>query len=183
MEWVTRGRAHVLGDDVPHDGGVIAFDLVTARITDPEKIIPHLFAQIDPELIHDIQPGDIIVGGKNFLAGKAHNTGLIGMKFLQLTILCESMGVRAFQGVVATAIPCLTYCHGIRQFVKNGDELEVNFLTGQVSNLSQKTTITFQGVDPGVQKMIEKDGLKGMLKEYLEEHPELRIPLERNVND
>ncbi|SMC55528.1 hypothetical protein [Polynucleobacter kasalickyi] len=181
MEWVIRGHAHVLGDDIPHDGGVIAFDMVTARITDPEKIIPHLFAQIDPELIHRIQPGDVIVGGKNFLAGKAHNTGLLGMKSLQLTILCESMGVRAFQGVVATAIPCLTQCHGIRQFVNNGDELEVNYLTGQVLNLSQNTSITFPAIDQGVQKMIEKDGLKGMLIEYLEEHPELRMPLEGKV--
>jgi 3-isopropylmalate/(R)-2-methylmalate dehydratase small subunit len=181
MEWVIRGHAHVLGDDIPHDSGVISFDMVTARITDPEKIIPHLFAQIDPDLIHRIRPGDIIVGGKNFLAGKAHNTGLLGMKFLHLTILCESMGVRAFQGVVATAIPCLTKCHGIAEFVKNGDELEVNFLTGQVINLSQNTTMTYPGLDQGVQKMIEKDGLKGMLKEYLDEHPELRIPLEERV--
>ena len=177
MEWLVRGKAHVLGDDVPHDGGVIAFEMVTARITDPEKIIPQLFAQIDPELIQRIQPGDIIVGGKNFLAGKAHNTGLIAMKYLNLTILCESMGVRAFQGVVATAIPCLTQCYGITQQVNNGDELEVNYLTGKVLNLSQNTSMSFSGMDQGVKNMIEKDGLKGLLIEYLEQHPELRTPL------
>ena len=177
MEWLVRGKAHVLGDDVPHDGGVIAFEMVTARITDPEKIIPQLFAQIDPKLIQRIKPGDIIIGGKNFLAGKAHNTGLIAMKFLNLTILCESMGVRAFQGVVATAIPCLTQCHGIAQLVNNGDDLEVNYLTGMVLNLTQNTTMSFSGMDQGVKTMIERGGLKGMLVEYLEHHPELKIPL------
>jgi 3-isopropylmalate/(R)-2-methylmalate dehydratase small subunit len=177
MEWIRKGRAHVLGDDIAHDGGIIAFEMVTARVTEPEKIIPHLFAQIDPSLISRVQPGDFIVGGKNFLAGKAHNNGLIGMRALQLSILCESMGVRAFQGVVATAIPCLTNCEDITRLVKDGDLIEMNFITGEFRNLSQGLSASYSGIDDGVRTMIEKDGLKGLLIEHLEKHPEMRTPI------
>ena len=50
-----RGRVHVLGHDVPHDGGVMAFDIVLSRVTDPIHLVPHLFAEIDPGLQARIQ--------------------------------------------------------------------------------------------------------------------------------
>ena len=54
--WKTRARCHVLGDNVLHDGGVIRFDFVTGRVTDPAQIIPELFREIDPTLMERIKP-------------------------------------------------------------------------------------------------------------------------------
>jgi 3-isopropylmalate/(R)-2-methylmalate dehydratase small subunit len=173
MEWTTKGRAHVLGDDILHDGGVIGFDAVLGRITDPEVLIPRLFAEVDPTRAARIRPGDFIVAGRNFLAGKAHNNGLFAFKALGLRILCESMGTRAFQGVVAMAIPCLTTCAGITRLVADGDEIEVDMLAGDVHNLTQGTQARYPGVADGVRDMVEQGGLRGVLLAHLASHPEL----------
>lgn len=175
MEWTTIGRAHVLGNDIPHDGGVISFDAVLARLTDPQELIPRLFAQVDPGLAAKIQPGDFIVAGTNFLAGKAHNNGLLAMKALGLRILCESMGTRAFQGVVGLALPCLTNCAGIKTLIADGDEIQVDFLSGVVKNLSKKAEARYGGVADGVKTMIEEGGMHGVLTAHLKNHPELGV--------
>lgn len=175
MLWTTVGRAHVLGNNIPHDGGVMSFDAVLARITDPQELIPRLFAQVDPALAARINPGDFIVAGTNFLAGKAHNNGLIAMKALGLRILCESMGVRAFQGVVGLALPCLTSCVGVTSLVADGDEIEVDFLSGQVRNLSKGTQAAYPGLPAGVKDMIEAGGMLGLLTSHLKNHPELGV--------
>jgi 3-isopropylmalate/(R)-2-methylmalate dehydratase small subunit len=175
MDWTTNGRAHVLGDNVPHDGGVIAFDAVLSRTTDPQLLIPRLFAEVDPGLAARIRPGDFIVAGRNFLAGKAHNNGLIAMKALGLRILCESMGTRAFQGVVALAIPCLCACPGITGLVADGDEIRADLLSGEVRNLTQGTQARYAGVAAGVRNMVEQGGLRGLLEAHLRNHPELAV--------
>lgn len=168
-----KGIAHVLGDNVPHDGAVMSFDIVLSRVTDPQQLIPHLFAELDPGLRERIKPGDIIVAGKNFLSGKAHNAGLIAMKALGLAIICESMSVRAFQGVVALAIPVLIKCEGITQYVQSGDEIAVDFLTGEIVNLTRSETRKFPPMDPAIRKLVEGDGMRGTLVEHLANHPEL----------
>ena len=175
MQWTTVGHAHVLGNNIPHDGGVMSFDVVLARTTDPQELIPRLFAEVDPLLAAKIKPGDFIVAGHNFLAGKAHNNGLLAMKALGLRILCESMGTRAFQGVVGLALPCLTNCVGITGLVADGDEIQVDFLSGLVKNLTQSTQAAYTGVPEGVKKMIEEGGMLGLLTSHLKNHPELGV--------
>jgi 3-isopropylmalate/(R)-2-methylmalate dehydratase small subunit len=176
MEWKTTGHAHVLGDDILHDGGVIRFDFVTGRVTDPEILIPQLFAEIDPTLIQRIKPGDFIVAGRNFLAGKAHNNGLIAMKALGLRILCESMPFRSFRAVTALALPAMTQCAGVRDLVADGDEIEADFATGLVKNLSRGTEGQFTPVARDIQVMLEEGGMRGMLAAHLSRHPELAVP-------
>jgi 3-isopropylmalate/(R)-2-methylmalate dehydratase small subunit len=177
MNWKKRGRVHRLGDNVPHDAGVMAFDIVLSRTTDPQELIPHLFAEIDPLLAQRIRPGDLIVAGRNFLAGKAHNAGLIAMKALDMGILCESMPVRAFQGVVAFALPALIQCEGISAFVADGDELEVDFERGTVTRVATGETMSYGPMAPDIRKMMELGGMTGMLASHLKNHPELGQPL------
>lgn len=173
MDWQRRGKAHVLGHDFPHDGGVMAFDIVLARITDPAELIPHLFAEVDPTLAGRLERGDVIVAGRNFLAGKAHNAGLIALKAMGISLVCESMSVRALQGVVALALPALVNCTGVTQEVQDGDVIDVDFLAGTVINNRNGRRLSYPGLPPEVRSIIENGGMKGMLTAHLAAHPEL----------
>lgn len=174
--WRSRGRAHVLGDDIPHDGGVIHFRFVTSRITEPQEIIPCLFDEVDPTLKDRLKAGDFIVAGKNFLCGKAHNNGLIGLKALGIRILCESMPYRSFRATTGLALPLMIQCEGISRFVHDGDEIEVDFATGEVADLTTGERRTYPPLAPDVRSMIEQGGMRGLLAKYLEDHPELAEP-------
>ncbi len=174
--WKTRGKCHVLGDNVPHDGGVIRFDLVTARVHEPDKLIPHLFDEVDPTLKERLKPGDFIVAGKNFFSGKAHNQGMIAMKALGLRVLCESMPFRSFRAATGVALPCLIHCEGITGWVKDGDEIEADFSTGVVTNLGTGRTEKFPPIPSEIKSIVEEGGMQGMLAEWLRTHPELSVP-------
>jgi len=171
--WKIRGTAHLLGDNVPHDGGVIRFDLVTARVQDPAQLIPHLFDEIDPTLKERIKPNDFIIAGKNFFCGKAHNQGMIAMKALGLRVLCESMPFRSFRAATGVALPCLIHCEGITSWIDNGDEIEADFSTGLVTNLKSGRTVRYPSIPPEIKAILEEGGMPGMLAAWLRDHPEL----------
>lgn len=171
--WKTRGNAHVLGDDVPHDGGVIRFDLVTARVQDPAQLIPYLFDEIDQTLKERVKPGDFIVAGKNFFCGKAHNQGMIAMKALGLRVLCESMPFRSFRAATGVALPCLVHCEGITGFIANGDYIEADFDSGIVTNLKSSQSQHYPAIPREIKSILEEGGMRGMLAAWLRDHPEL----------
>jgi 3-isopropylmalate/(R)-2-methylmalate dehydratase small subunit len=171
--WTQKGRAHVLGDNIPHDGGMISFDKVIGRVIDPTELVPLLFKEIDPTLASRIKPGDFIVAGKNFLAGKAHNNALYALKALNVGILCESMSVRAYQGVYNLAVCCLKDCENISRLTDDGDELAVDYSSGRVHNLSKAQSYMFPPIPAGVQTIIQHGGTTGMLARHLQNHPEL----------
>lgn len=176
--WKTRGNCHVLGDNVPHDGGVIRFDLVTARVQDPSQLIPHLFDEVDPTLKERLKSGDFIVAGKNFFCGKAHNQGMIAMKALGLRVLCESMPFRSFRAATGVALPCLIHCEGITEWIKTGDEIEVDFNAGAVKNLKTERSESYPAIPPEIKAILEEGGMRGMLSGWLRDHPELGQPAE-----
>ena len=175
--WKTRGKCHALGDNVPHDGGVIRFDLVTARVQDPDQLIPHLFDEIDPTRKKTFKPGDFIVAGKNFFCGKAHNQGMIAMKALGLRVLCESMPFRSFRAATGVALPCLIHCEGITKWVKEGDEIEADFDTGVVRNITTDRSEQYPAIPSEIKSIIEEGGMRGMLTAWLRDHPELGQPI------
>jgi 3-isopropylmalate/(R)-2-methylmalate dehydratase small subunit len=171
--WKTRGKCHVLGDNIPHDGGVIRFDLVTARVQDPAQLIPYLFDEIDPKLKDKLKPGDFIVAGQNFFCGKAHNQGMIAMKALGLRVLCESMPFRSFRAATGVALPCLIHCKGITHLVADGDLIEADFETGIVRNLTTDQSERYPALAPEIKSIIEEGGMRGMLAAWLRDHLEL----------
>ena len=171
--WKTRCTCHMLGDNVPHDGGVIRFDLVTSRVQDPAQLIPYLFGEIDPTLKERVKPGDFIVAGKNFFCGKAHNQGMIAMKALGLRVLCESMPFRSFRAATGVALPCLIHCEGVTGFISDGDEIEADFDTGVVINLKSGQSRRYPSIPLEIKSILAEGGMRGMLAAWLRDHPEL----------
>jgi 3-isopropylmalate/(R)-2-methylmalate dehydratase small subunit len=151
--------------------------MIAGRVTDPEKLIPHLFEGYDPTLLPKIKPGDFIVAGKNLGCGKPHTGGYIAMEALGLRILCESMPGTIVRATMSLALPCMAHCEGIRDFIRDGDEIEADYETGEVVNLSTGERRNYPPIPAEAREMILRGGVKGLLKHWLETHPEMGTPL------
>ncbi len=179
--WKTRGRCHVYGDDLPHDNGIMDFKYIIERQTDPKILIPHLMAAVDPDFVKRIQQGDFLISGRRFGIGKAHTTAYIAMDSLGMRILCESTFEKVIRGAMNLGMPIMSQCDGITSVVSTGDEIEVDMITGEVSNLTTGQSFNYPPIPPMMREIIENGGRKGFLEKWLATHPELAQPMETQV--
>ncbi len=171
--FLKRGLCHVFGDGVPHDEGVMAFKYAIERVTDPKLLIPHLFEQVDQTFAARVKSGDIVVAGKNFCCGKPHIQGYIAMAALGMAVLCESMPHKSLRRAVSVGLPVLTGCAGGTAFVRNGDEIEVDFESGAARNITTGAETHFAPMPPILRDIVANGGSAGSLRAWLAAHPEL----------
>ena len=167
VHWQYRGRAYVLGHDIPHDNAMMPFEFVITRVMDPKLLIPHLFEGIRPGLGEKLRKGDVIVGGRNFSKGKSHIQAYIALRELGVGVLCESMPYNTYRQLIGRGIPFLSGCVGIADETDDGDEVDVDLLTGAFHNLTRGTERQFKPVDATIARYIELGGMMGALREWV----------------
>lgn len=177
-KWVSRGRCHVYGPDVAHDNGLIDFDIVRARETNPDVLMPRLLKDMDPGFIDRVRPNDFIIAGERFGAGKAHTTAYIAMAKLNMRVLCESSFGNVVMGAANLGVPILAHCTGISSVLQMGEEIEVDLLAGTVVRLGSNETLHYAPLPEDLRQIIEVGGRRGLLEKYLDAHPEMKTPLE-----
>ena len=117
-----KGKVWVLGDDIDTDI-IIPTEYLALKTIDDMK--PHAFSPLRPELAGKIQPGDIIVAGKNFGCGSSRE---------QAPEVIKALGIRA---VIARSYARIFFRNSINNGlllienndlcgdIKEGDEIEV----------------------------------------------------------
>jgi 3-isopropylmalate/(R)-2-methylmalate dehydratase small subunit len=165
FQWVLRGRCYKLGHDVPHPGGVIPARFITAREMDPTILMPQLFAETDPGFPERSRPGDIIVTGRNFGMGPKGN-GYVAMHGLGLGLLCESMSVQAYRAAISTGLRVLNRCANITDDCETGNDLEVDFLTGDFINHTTGLKRVLPPVPEALRELVAHGGNEGWLKHW-----------------
>lgn len=163
--WKLAGRCYKLGHDVPHPGGVIPERLITARETDPQKLIPHLFEATDPGFHGRAKAGDIIVTGRNFGMGPKSN-GYIAMQALGLGLVCESMPFLAYRAAVGSGVRVLTDCLNVTDLCDTGDELEVDFENGLFVNRTRDIRKQYPPLPDALREIVALGGNTGWLKRW-----------------
>lgn len=175
-QWTRRGRAHVYENDLAHDGQIVPQAAISMRITEGEQAVPWLFKEYDSEFSQRVRPGDFVVAGRNFGCGKPHTTGYLGMSHLGMAVLCDSMPFVVSRALMNIGLPYLTGLEAPHRHIETGDDLEVDFATGSVRNLTRDLEMRAPALNPSVRSMIELGGVSGMLRDWLARHPELGQP-------
>jgi len=165
---VLRGRAWVFGDDISTDH-IAPGRLFHLRTNLPE-LAKHVLEDADPEFAGAVDPGDFIVGGRNFGLGSSREHAPRIIKLAGVgAVLAQSFARIFFRNAVNVGLPALQ-CD--TSGIAAGDELEVDLLAGEIRDLTRDRVIPFAPL-PEVMVTILEDG---GLVEHVKQHGGFALP-------
>ena len=157
----AKGRVFKYGDNVDTDVIIPARYLNTP---DAKELAAHCMEDIDPEFIHKVQKGDIIVGGANFGCGSSREHAPLAIKTAGVSCVIAATFARIFyRNSINIGLPILE-CPAASAAIQNGDKVKVDFDTGVITDETTGETFQAQPFPPFIQNIIQAGGLMNSLK-------------------
>ena len=123
-----------------------------------------LFEDIDKDFVKNVKEGDFIVANKNFGCGSSREHAPIAIKASGVSCVIASTFARIFyRNSINIGLPILE-CDEAVKAINNGDELEVDFSTGEIKNLTKNESYQGEAFPEFMQKIIDNDGLIGYIR-------------------
>mgnify|MGYP006280955163 CR=1 FL=1 len=153
----------ILEDDIDTD---MIFHNRYLTITDIAEMGQYTFDNLDgyEDFAEKVDPGDIIITGKNFGSGSSRQQAVDCFKSLGVPlILAQSFGAIYERNAINAAMPILTYDRQMidELEIENGDEITVNVKTGRVKNHSNEKTAHIESFSDVQMDIYKRGGLLG----------------------
>ena len=156
------GFVHKYPDNVDTDVIIPARYLNTP---DAKELAAHCMEDIDPEFIHKVQKGDIIVGGANFGCGSSRGHAPLAIKTAGVSCVIAATFARIFyRNSINIGLPILE-CPAASAAIQNGDKVKVDFDTGVITDETTGETFQAQPFPPFIQNIIQAGGLMNSIAE------------------
>ncbi len=157
----VKGRVFKYGDNVDTDVIIPARYLNTS---DAKELASHCMEDIDVNFVKNVKKGDIIVANKNFGCGSSREHAPLAIKTAGVSCVIASTFARIFyRNSINIGLPILECDEAVKN-IDAGDELEVDFKTGVIKNLTKNQQYKGEGFPEFMQKIIDNDGLIGYIK-------------------
>ena len=157
-----KGRVAFIFEEIDFDVDQIV-GVKNIKIQDVEELASVAMESYEPDFRSQIRVGDLLVGNTNFGYGHPHYPPMIAMRHIGIAgVIAESFSPGYWRGEIAMGFPQIS-CPGIVKMVDRWDELEVDWRTSEVRNLTKKTEIAFEPMSESDMQMLEAGGLVGYL--------------------
>jgi 3-isopropylmalate/(R)-2-methylmalate dehydratase small subunit len=170
MKTIHTGRVWKFGDHISTDFMMPGHRVLANPDLSVEEAAKFCMEANRPGWADEVQPGDILVAGKNFGCGSSRN-GSQSLKALKIAVvLAESVSRIHLRNAVNTGLPTLV-APGIADFVEEGQSLEVDIATGQVKNLDTGAVLQAEAWQEGTPpyEILQAGGLEPYMKAKLKE--------------
>ena len=165
MSLIVRGRVWKYGDDVNTD--VIFPGKYTYTLTEPAEIAQHALEDLDPEFASHVEPGDIVVGGRNWGCGSSREQAVTCLTYAGVgAVVARSFARIFYRNAINQGLPALTCPAAIEAF-QHGEVAEIDLDGGMI--LCAAGEFTFPLLSSSVRHIIEAGGLIPMLQQQLAE--------------
>jgi 3-isopropylmalate/(R)-2-methylmalate dehydratase small subunit len=160
---MTEGRVWKYGDDVNTD--VIFPGKYTYQPMEPAEMAQHAMEDLDPHFAKSVQPGDVIVAGKNFGCGSSREQAATCLKAAGVAAVVASSFSRIFfRNAINGGLPVIELAKGTESIHK-GDTVKIDFSAGIVEHNGVKHP--FPSLPPEVLAILEDGGLIPHVKKVL----------------
>ena len=160
----AKGKVFKYGDNIDTDVIIPARHLSTA---DPEELKKHCMEDIDKYFIKSVKPGDIMVAQKNFGCGSSREHAPIAIKASGIScVIAESFARIFYRNSFNIGLPIIESAEASKG-IEAGDQVEIDFESGQIMNITKGETYKAQSYPEFIQKIIQKDGLVNYIQEKM----------------
>ena len=157
----AKGRVHKFGDNVDTDV------IIPARYlnrSDAEWLASHCMEDIDADFAKNVKPGDIMVAEANFGCGSSREHAPIAIKASGISCVIASTFARIFYRNAINIGLAILECDEAARDIKANDEVEVDFDSGVITNITTGKTYQAQPFPPFIQNIIKNGGLMNSIK-------------------
>ena len=152
----AKGLVHKFGDNVDTDV------IIPARYlnrSDEEWLASHCMEDIDADFAKNVKKGDIMVAKANFGCGSSREHAPIAIKASGVSCVIASTFARIFYRNAINIGLAILECNEAAEEINDGDEVEVDFDSGLITNLTIGKTYQAQPFPPFIQNIIKNGGL------------------------
>ncbi len=158
----AKGRVFKYGDNVDTDVIIPARYL---NSSDPKELALHCMEDIDKEFVNKVQTGDIMVATKNFGCGSSREHAPIAIKASGISCVIADTFARIFyRNAINIGLPIIE-CPEAANAISAGDEVEVDFDSGVITDVTTGKTFQGQAFPVFMQKIIDLGGLVNYINE------------------
>lgn len=152
----AKGTVFKFGDNVDTDVIIPARYL---NSSDPAELATHCMEDIDKDFVNKVHKGDIIVADKNFGCGSSREHAPIAIKAAGVScVIAETFARIFYRNAINIGLP-IVECPEASRNIEAGDEVEVNFDTGVITDLTKNMSFQGQAFPEFMQKIIAAEGL------------------------
>ena len=152
-------RVWKFGDNINTD---LILPILAFYLT-PREQARYVFHANRPGWVDQVQPGDIVIGGRNFGMGSSRPAAR-SLKTLGLSCLvAHSINGLFFRNSVNWAFPAME-CPGVYEAFSEGDVAEVDFDSCTVRNVTSGERLPGKGIPPQLVEIINAGGVYALLE-------------------
>lgn len=152
----AKGTVIKYGDNVDTDVIIPARYL---NSSDPKELATHCMEDIDADFVKRMKPGDIMVAQKNFGCGSSREHAPIAIKACGIScVIAETFARIFYRNSINIGLPIIE-CPEAVAGINEGDEVEVDFDSGIITNITTNTSFKGQPFPAFMQKIIDSEGL------------------------
>ena len=157
----------VVGNVLKYGNNIDTDVIIPARYlnsSDPVELAKHCMEDLDVDFLKKLKVGDIVVAGDNFGCGSSREHAPIAIKAAGVSCVIANTFARIFyRNAVNIGFPILE-CPEAVKAVQNGQELEVDFKSGVIKNLTTNEEYQAQPFPEFMINIMENEGLVNCVK-------------------
>ena len=160
---MSKGRVWKYGDNVNTD--VIYAGKYTYQQLEPAEMAKKSLEDLDPSFAKNVQPGDVIVAGKNFGCGSSREQAAACLRYAGVqAVVAKSFSPIYFRNAINLGLAVLQSLDA-PDALQSGDEIEIDFAGGRI--LSAGRVFKFFPLPESVMGIVQAGGLLEWTKKKL----------------
>jgi 3-isopropylmalate/(R)-2-methylmalate dehydratase large subunit len=130
--------------------------------SDPESILPLLFADFDPAFCKNVKPGDVIISGENFGCGSSREHPSVGLAHAGVkAVIVKSVNRIFYRSSINQGLALIVHRDAVNSY-RQGDNVVVSFEKGEL--IIGNSKFSFEPLPEKLRQIIDKKGLVNFMK-------------------